>query len=370
MAAPAAVTIQMPVDSQKLEDQESKEKRFERYEKVILAMQHPETGVEVKDRKSLLKTVPSCFTAEAAVNWLKNHLNFQDRAEALLFCQKLFKEGYLFPSDEYTPIVDSGDQYLRFQTPYFWPSVSGSPTDFDYAVYLVKCNMKKGAKSMKPYELEAFAKMQKKLRRRWEFIVQQASDQINAAKERTTVQSTIFDSQERAYWWVHRPPRKQEAELNKTVMQQEEQMAPIDPRALKAPAWGKGLTDLLNDEDGYKMFRVHIEREHNEENLDFWEVCDKFEKAQYTPEELEKEAKAIWNKYLVQNAPNEVNVPAATRQKVEKDIKKKKFTPHMFSESKTKTQELMSKDIYARFLRSPEYLELMQQAETQGWLEL
>eukprot|EP00124_Ichthyophonus_hoferi_P005026 Ihof_evm3s644 gene=Ihof_evmTU3s644 len=172
-----------------MEDPGAARQRYEQYEKLIITLQQPCSGVEIQDRKLLLKTVYSCFTSENCITCLiKCCPSLKDRANALIFCQNLLKDGYLFPIDEYTPIVDSVDQYLRFQTPYFWPTVNGNPSDFDYSVYLVKTSIRKGAHNMKSNELENLSYLQTKLRRRWGFVLQHAADEIDAAKDRSNSQ--------------------------------------------------------------------------------------------------------------------------------------------------------------------------------------
>ena len=55
------------------------------------------------------------------------------------------------------------------------------------------------------YEAENLAKLQKLLSRKWEFIYMQAEAQIKVDKKRDKMERKILDSQERAFWDVHRP---------------------------------------------------------------------------------------------------------------------------------------------------------------------
>jgi regulator of G-protein signaling len=55
------------------------------------------------------------------------------------------------------------------------------------------------------YEAENLAKLQKVLSRKWEFIYMQAEAQIKVDKKRDKMERKIIDSQERAFWDVHRP---------------------------------------------------------------------------------------------------------------------------------------------------------------------
>jgi hypothetical protein len=55
------------------------------------------------------------------------------------------------------------------------------------------------------YEAENLAKLQKLLSKKWEFIYMQAEAQIKVDKKRDKMERKILDSQERAFWDVHRP---------------------------------------------------------------------------------------------------------------------------------------------------------------------
>jgi hypothetical protein len=55
------------------------------------------------------------------------------------------------------------------------------------------------------YEAENLAKLQKLLTRKWEFIYMQAEAQIKVDKKRDKMERKVIDSQERAFWDVHRP---------------------------------------------------------------------------------------------------------------------------------------------------------------------
>uniref|UniRef100_A0A8C4WSX6 Regulator of G protein signaling 7 n=1 Tax=Eptatretus burgeri TaxID=7764 RepID=A0A8C4WSX6_EPTBU len=105
--------------------------------------------------------------------------------------------GYFFPiSDHVLTLKDDGTFY-RFQTPYFWPSNS---------VYLCKRTMQNKARlELADYEAESLARLQRAFARKWEFIFMQADAQAKVDKKRDKIERKILDSQERAFWDVHRP---------------------------------------------------------------------------------------------------------------------------------------------------------------------
>lgn len=55
------------------------------------------------------------------------------------------------------------------------------------------------------YEAENLARLQKMFSRKWEFIFMQAEAQSKVDKKRDKLERKILDSQERAFWDVHRP---------------------------------------------------------------------------------------------------------------------------------------------------------------------
>lgn len=108
------------------------------------------------------------------------------------------------PSVLLTPIKN-GDWCPR-QTPYFWPSNCWEPENTDYAVYLCKRTMQNKARlELADYEAENLARLQKMFSRKWEFIFMQAEAQSRVDKKRDKLERKVLDSQERAFWDVHRP---------------------------------------------------------------------------------------------------------------------------------------------------------------------
>lgn len=94
----------------------------------------------------------------------------------------------------------------RFQTPYFWPSNCWEPENTDYAVYLCKRTMQNKTRlELADYEAENLARLQKMFSRKWEFIFMQAEAQSKVDKKRDKLERKVLDSQERAFWDVHRP---------------------------------------------------------------------------------------------------------------------------------------------------------------------
>lgn len=58
---------------------------------------------------------------------------------------------------------------------------------------------------LEDYEAENLARLQKMFSRKWEFIFMQAEAQSKVDKKRDKLERKVLDSQERAFWDVHRP---------------------------------------------------------------------------------------------------------------------------------------------------------------------
>ncbi|KAG7274305.1 hypothetical protein CRUP_024000, partial [Coryphaenoides rupestris] len=162
----------------------------DRIEDVVMRIQDEKAGgVAIRTVKSFLSKIPSVVSAEAI------HLG-----------SLIAAHGYLFPiSDHVLTLKDDGTLY-RFQSPYFWPSNCWEPENTDYAIYLCKRTMQNKARlELADYEAENLARLQRAFARKWEFIFMQAEAQVKIDRKKDKAERKILDSQERAFWDVHRP---------------------------------------------------------------------------------------------------------------------------------------------------------------------
>ncbi|XP_037301826.1 regulator of G-protein signaling 7 [Manduca sexta] len=179
---------------------------YKKMEALIEKMQDEVTGVQVRTVKSFMSKIPSVFTGSELVSWLSRHLQLEESWEALHLAHLLAAHGYLFPIDDHCLTVKNDNTYYRFQTPYFWPSNQWEPENTDYAVYLCKRTMQNKARlELADYEAESLARLQKMFSRKWEFIFMQAEAQSKVGQKRDKLERKVLDSQERAFWDVHRP---------------------------------------------------------------------------------------------------------------------------------------------------------------------
>uniref|UniRef100_A0A3Q0RET8 Regulator of G protein signaling 7 n=1 Tax=Amphilophus citrinellus TaxID=61819 RepID=A0A3Q0RET8_AMPCI len=179
---------------------------YRKMEEVIARMQDEKNGIPIRTVKSFLTKIPSVFSGSDIVQWMMKNLDIEDQVEALHLGTLMAAHGYFFPiSDHVLSLKDDGTFY-RFQTPYFWPSNCWEPENTDYAVYLCKRTMQNKARlELADYEAESLARLQRAFARKWEFIFMQAEAQAKVDKKRDKIERKILDSQERAFWDVHRP---------------------------------------------------------------------------------------------------------------------------------------------------------------------
>ncbi|XP_014665053.1 PREDICTED: regulator of G-protein signaling 7-like [Priapulus caudatus] len=179
---------------------------YRKMESIVEKMQDDVTGVPVRTVKSFMTKIPSVFTGADLINWMMKNLDIEDQTEALHLAHLVAAHGYFFPIDDHVLTVKADGTYYRFQTPYFWPSNCWEPENTDYAVYLCKRTMQNKTRlELADYEAENLARLQKMFSRKWEFIFMQAEAQAKVDKKRDKLERKVLDSQERAFWDVHRP---------------------------------------------------------------------------------------------------------------------------------------------------------------------
>ncbi|XP_039995239.1 regulator of G-protein signaling 7a isoform X6 [Xiphias gladius] len=126
---------------------------YRKMEEVIARMQDEKNGIPIRTVKSFLTKIPSVFSGSDIVQWMIKNLDIEDQA-----------------------------------------------------VYLCKRTMQNKARlELADYEAESLARLQRAFARKWEFIFMQAEAQAKVDKKRDKIERKILDSQERAFWDVHRP---------------------------------------------------------------------------------------------------------------------------------------------------------------------
>uniref|UniRef100_A0A673K1I0 Regulator of G-protein signaling 7-like n=1 Tax=Sinocyclocheilus rhinocerous TaxID=307959 RepID=A0A673K1I0_9TELE len=172
-----------------------RDRSFHSMEDTIARMQDEKSGIPIRTVKSFLSKIPSVFSGDLCIY-----------VEALHLGTLMAAHGYFFPISDHVLMLKDDGTFYRFQTPYFWPSNCWEPENTDYAVYLCKRTMQNKARlELADYEAESLARLQRAFARKWEFIFMQAEAQAKVDKKRDKIERKILDSQERAFWDVHRP---------------------------------------------------------------------------------------------------------------------------------------------------------------------
>ncbi|XP_048455895.1 regulator of G-protein signaling 6-like isoform X2 [Rhincodon typus] len=368
-------------------------------------------GVMIRTVKSFLSKIPSVITGADIVQWLMKSLNIEDQGEAIHLGSLIAAQGYLFPiSDHVLTLKDDGTFY-RFQAPYFWPSNCWEPENTDYAIYLCKRTMQNKARlELADYEAENLARLQRAFARKWEFIFMQAEAQVKIDRKKDKTERKILDSQERAFWDVHRPVpgcvNTTEMDIRKCrrmknpnkvkksvygVSEDSQTHSPVHSLAstTKQPAKDdlKKQITLLNiqlDRHCLKMSKVAESLvSYAEQYLEydplltpqdppnpwisddstFWDMEARFWVA---AEDLKKrplvevpgKVQETWQEFLAPGAPSAINLDSHSYEITNQNVKDPgRYT---FEDAQEHIYKLMKSDSYARFLRSNAYQELLQ----------
>uniref|UniRef100_A0A674GM46 Regulator of G protein signaling 7 n=1 Tax=Taeniopygia guttata TaxID=59729 RepID=A0A674GM46_TAEGU len=389
---------------------------YRKMEDVIARMQDEKNGIPIRTVKSFLSKIPSVFSGSDIVQWLTKNLSIEDPVEALHLGTLMAAHGYFFPiSDHVLTLKDDGTFY-RFQTPYFWPSNCWEPENTDYAVYLCKRTMQNKARlELADYEAESLARLQRAFARKWEFIFMQAEAQAKVDKKRDKIERKILDSQERAFWDVHRPvpgcvnttevdikkssrmrnPHKTrksvyglqndirshspthtpvpetkpptEDELHQEIKHWQMQldrhrlkMSKVaeskEPGQQRVKRWGFGMDEALKDPVGREQFLKFLESEFSSENLRFWLAVEDLKKRPIR--EVPARVQEIWQEFLAPGAPSAINLDSKSYDKTTQNVKEPgRYT---FEDAQEHIYKLMKSDSYPRFIRSSAYQELLQ----------
>uniref|UniRef100_A0A8C1HZE1 Regulator of G protein signaling 7a n=1 Tax=Cyprinus carpio carpio TaxID=630221 RepID=A0A8C1HZE1_CYPCA len=384
---------------------------YRKMEDVIARMQDEKNGIPIRTVKSFLSKIPSVFSGSDIVQWLLKNLFIEDQVEALHLGTLMAAHGYFFPiSDHVLTLKDDGTFY-RFQTPYFWPSNCWEPENTDYAVYLCKRTMQNKARlELADYEAESLARLQRAFARKWEFIFMQAEAQAKVDKKRDKIERKILDSQERAFWDVHRPVpgcvnttevdikkssrMKKPHKTRKSVYGLQNDIRSNSPTHTPAPEAKQPTEEELREQ--IKFWQAQLDRHrlkmskvaesllsYTEQYSDydpflctpdpsnpwisddttFWEMEARFwlavqELKKRPIREVPTRVQEIWEEFLAAGAPSAINVDSKSYDKTTQNVKDP--GRYAFEDAQEHIYKLMKSDSYSRFIRSSAYQELLQ----------
>uniref|UniRef100_A0A7M4F825 Regulator of G-protein signaling 16 n=1 Tax=Crocodylus porosus TaxID=8502 RepID=A0A7M4F825_CROPO len=115
--------------------------------------------------------------------------------------------------------------------------------------------------------------------------------------------------------------------------------------------------------NGLSAFYTFLKTEFSEENLEFWLACEDYKKTR-SKSKLVSKANRIFEEFIQNEAPREVNIDHETRELTRKNLTG--ATSACFDEAQAKTRTLMEKDSYPRFLKSTSYRKMTEQASSHG----
>ncbi|XP_069009086.1 regulator of G-protein signaling 4-like [Embiotoca jacksoni] len=112
--------------------------------------------------------------------------------------------------------------------------------------------------------------------------------------------------------------------------------------------WKECFSHVMSSDTGRTVFTNFLRSEFSQENMDFWIACEDYKKT--AASKLASRAKQIYQLYVEEDAPHEVNLDAATREETRRNVES--ACPSCFDGAQKTIYNLMEKDSYRRFLRS------------------
>uniref|UniRef100_A0A6Q2XJ99 Regulator of G protein signaling 6 n=1 Tax=Esox lucius TaxID=8010 RepID=A0A6Q2XJ99_ESOLU len=393
---------------------------YRKIEQIVTRVQDETEGVPVRTVKSFLTKIPSVVTGTDIVQWMMKNLAIEDPGEAMHIGSLIAAQGYFFPiSDHVLSLKDDGTFY-RFQAPYFWPSNCWEPENTDYAIYLCKRTMQNKTRlELADYEAENLARLQRAFARKWEFIFMQAEAQVKIDRKKDRVERKILDSQERAFWDVHRPAVRTERQpgcVNTTevdirkcrrmkntqrakksvygLIEEAQSHSPVhtsslarkgtkeaiekeivflntqldrhcmkmskvaesnDPGQQRVRKWGFSLEETLKDPAGRDQFLKFLESEFSSENLQFWLAVQDLKRLPL--EKVADRAQEIWAEFLAEGAPSSINLDSHSYERTSHNLKDP--GRYSYEDAQDHIYKLMKSDSYTRYLRSSAYQDLL-----------
>jgi CRP-like cAMP-binding protein len=131
------------------------------------------------------------------------------------------------------------------------------------------------------------------------------------------------------------------------------------------------LQSVLNHPPTRAVFVEHLKEQFGLENLSFWEDVSDYKKnfATYSEKERLDTAEKIFEKYLVDDAPDEINVPSIMNQDVRQSVAGKEIKLDIFDKCQSEIFTVLRNDPFARFRRSNKFLEFLQKIRSYDAME-
>ncbi|XP_036377805.1 regulator of G-protein signaling 21 isoform X2 [Megalops cyprinoides] len=120
------------------------------------------------------------------------------------------------------------------------------------------------------------------------------------------------------------------------------------------------LEKLLKDKSFLAAFRMFLQSEFSEENIEFWLACKDYS-GTVSPAERSCKAAEIYQEFLHPQAKKEINIDYHTRERIKRAMQDP--DPSCFNEAERHVYRLMEIDSCPRFLKSEIYWNLQNKAK-------
>ncbi|XP_077450915.1 regulator of G-protein signaling 2-like [Stigmatopora argus] len=125
--------------------------------------------------------------------------------------------------------------------------------------------------------------------------------------------------------------------------------------------WAQSLDKLLSHKYGKIAFFVFLKMEFCEENIEFWNACEDFRMLS-SHQELTSKANRIYEEFIKNEAPKEVNLDFYTKRKIIQSLNEPNVASFLAAQGKV--YSLMENNSYPRFIHSDFYKELLANARS------
>uniref|UniRef100_A0A3Q2YRW0 Regulator of G protein signaling 2 n=1 Tax=Hippocampus comes TaxID=109280 RepID=A0A3Q2YRW0_HIPCM len=120
--------------------------------------------------------------------------------------------------------------------------------------------------------------------------------------------------------------------------------------------WAQSLDKLLGHKYGKTAFCIFLKTEFCEENIEFWNACEDLRMLS-SHQELTSKANSIYEEFIKNEAPKEVNLDFYTKNKIIQNLNEPNVAS--FLAAQRKVYSLMENNSYPRFIHSELYNELL-----------
>ncbi|XP_065684755.1 regulator of G-protein signaling 7 [Hydra vulgaris] len=179
---------------------------LQRLEAIVKLLSDKNNGVNITTVKTMWETIPEVCTGSDIVTWIQKHLKLESRAEALGVGKGLAKYGYIFQVIDSKLTLKDDSAYYRFQSSYYWPTKEVTITNKNYAIHLCKrLFSNKNRSNLDTSEMDQLSRLQNAMGHIWESIWIDAEAAYKVDKKKQKPEKLIIESQERAFWNLHKP---------------------------------------------------------------------------------------------------------------------------------------------------------------------